>query len=129
MFLIVYISFALSVCLAHIFFTFVFIYPVLSELEWYVGEFDDILDSSSGSLSDLSEKINLVYYNIQSSPSIGSNGSVPPDMCRKLMDIQNLTLKTPTSRATLVRDLSLEIREKDHLLASLFESSLFQVIY
>ncbi|XP_030964624.1 ABC transporter D family member 2, chloroplastic [Quercus lobata] len=80
-----------------------------------LGEFDDILDSSSSkSLSDPSEEICLVYNSVRSSPVLESNGSMPKD---KLLDIENLTLRTP-SKATLVRDLSLVINEKDHLLVT-----------
>lgn len=42
---------------------------------------------------------------------------MPKDKYTKLLDIENLTLRTP-SKATLVRDLSLVINEKDHLLVS-----------
>ena len=42
---------------------------------------------------------------------------MPKDKYKKLLDIENLTLRTP-SKATLVRDLSLVINEKDHLLVS-----------
>lgn len=37
---------------------------------------------------------------------------------QKLLDIENLTLQTPRSKATLVRDLSLVVNNKDHLLVS-----------
>ncbi|KAL4597593.1 hypothetical protein ACB092_11G001600 [Castanea dentata] len=83
-----------------------------------LGEFDDILDSSSSkSLSDPSEEICLVYNSVRSSPVLESNGSMPKDKYKKLLDIENLTLRTP-SKATLVRDLSLVINEKDHLLVT-----------
>ena len=86
----------------------------------YAGEFDDILDSSSSkSLSDPSEEIRLVYNNVRSSPALESNGSMPKEKNKELLDLENLTLQTP-SKATLVRDLSLVINEKDHLLVSDF---------
>uniref|UniRef100_A0A5B6YMA5 ABC transporter D family member 2 n=1 Tax=Davidia involucrata TaxID=16924 RepID=A0A5B6YMA5_DAVIN len=82
-----------------------------------LGEFDDVLDSSSSKyLRDPSEEINLIYCNVNST-FLKSNVSMPPDRCQKLMDIENLTLETP-SKATLVRDLSLKIYEKDHLLVT-----------
>ncbi|XP_059454003.1 ABC transporter D family member 2, chloroplastic isoform X1 [Corylus avellana] len=81
-----------------------------------LGEFDDILDrSSSKSVSDPSEEIRVVYHSVRSSPVLDSNGSMTKDVHQKLLDIENLTLQTP-SKATLVRDLSLVINEKDHLL-------------
>ena len=84
----------------------------------YAGEFDDILDrSSSKSVSDPSEEIRVVYHSVRSSPVLESNGSMPKDVHQTLLDIENLTLQTP-SKATLVRDLSLVINEKDHLLVS-----------
>lgn len=83
------------------------------------GEFDDVLDSdSSKSLSEPLEEICLTYCNVKSSPLFESNGSVPIDMSQKLLDVENLTLQTPTSKTTLVRDLSLLINEKEHLLVS-----------
>lgn len=86
------------------------------------GEFDDVLDSSS-SLEPL-EKIHLTYCNLKNPTLLKS--SVPLDKCEKLLDIENLTLETPTSNATLVRDLSLEIYETDHLLVMiLFISIIF----
>ncbi|KAM7269776.1 hypothetical protein ACFE04_025273 [Oxalis oulophora] len=75
-----------------------------------LGEFDDILNtSSSKGLSGSSEGINLVYSNI-------SNGTIPTEKCRKLLEIENLTLKTPMNETTLIRDLSLTIDGSSHLL-------------
>ncbi|GLT67236.1 hypothetical protein SLA2020_395580 [Shorea laevis] len=81
-----------------------------------LGEFDDILDSSSKSLTDFSQEISLKYCNIQDSSTLESNGSMLVRKSQKLLDIENLTLETPTTKATLVRDLSLVINYKDHLL-------------
>ena len=54
---------------------------------------------------------------------------MPKDKYKKLLDIENLTLRTP-SKATLVRDLSLVINEKDHLLVSdLFDVNFFVFHY
>ncbi|XP_034679513.1 ABC transporter D family member 2, chloroplastic [Vitis riparia] len=84
-----------------------------------LGEFDDILDnSSSKDLSDPSEEINLVYYDVKSLTLLESNGSMAMDKCQKLLDIENLTLLTPKSKTALIWDLSLEIYEKDHLLVT-----------
>lgn len=84
----------------------------------YAGEFDDVLDSrSSDSVSDPSEEICLEYHRVRRSPVLDSNGSMTKDSCKKLLDIENLTLQTP-SKATLVKDLKLMVNEKDHLLVS-----------
>lgn len=84
----------------------------------HAGEFDDVLDrSTSKSVSDPSEEIRIVYHSVRSSPVLESNGSMPKDVHQKLLDVENLTLQTP-NKATLVRDISLVIDEKDHLLVS-----------
>ncbi|XP_062158233.1 ABC transporter D family member 2, chloroplastic [Alnus glutinosa] len=81
-----------------------------------LGEFDDVLDrSTSKSVSDPLEEIRIVYHSVRSSHALESNGSMPKDVHQKLLDLENLTLQTP-NKATLVRDLSLAINEKDHLL-------------
>lgn len=49
-----------------------------------------------------------------------SNGQNPSSAYRKLLDIQNLTLETPTSGRTLISDLSLQINHTDQLLVRLF---------
>lgn len=82
----------------------------------YAGEFDDVLDRSSKLVSEPSEEIQLVYHSI-SSHVLESNGSMPKDKHQRLLDIENLTLQTP-SKATLVRDLKLVVSEMDHLLVS-----------
>ncbi|XP_059661899.1 ABC transporter D family member 2, chloroplastic isoform X2 [Cornus florida] len=83
-----------------------------------LGEFDDILDNSSSKfLSDPIEEIHLTYCNVESSMYLKANGSMPMDNAQKLLDIENLTLQTP-SNATLIRNLSLKIYEKDHLLVT-----------
>ncbi|XP_052207305.1 ABC transporter D family member 2, chloroplastic [Diospyros lotus] len=82
-----------------------------------LGEFDDVLDSSSSNpLSDPSDKIVLIYCNMQTSTSLQSNGSMILDNHQELLDIENLTIQTPSNKATLLRELSLKIYEKDHLL-------------
>ncbi|GAV64877.1 ABC_tran domain-containing protein/T2SE domain-containing protein/ABC_membrane_2 domain-containing protein [Cephalotus follicularis] len=82
-----------------------------------LGEFDDVLDSSRPKLlSESSEDIRLVYCNIKNSRLLSSNGSMTVDKSQKLLDMENLTLQTPRSKAMLVRDLSLVINAKDHLL-------------
>ncbi|KAF5733560.1 ABC transporter family protein [Tripterygium wilfordii] len=81
-----------------------------------LGEFDDILDSSSSkSLADSSEEICLMYCSTKSVARLEFNASIPLDRCRKLLDIENLTLQTP-NKATLIQDLSLVINRNDHLL-------------
>ncbi|XP_021299536.1 ABC transporter D family member 2, chloroplastic [Herrania umbratica] len=82
-----------------------------------LGEFDDVLDSSrSNSPSDPMEQINLTYSYVKESQVLDSNGSVPANTSLRLLDVENLTLKTPKNNSTLVKDLSLMINEKDHLL-------------
>ncbi|EOY14316.1 Peroxisomal membrane ABC transporter family, PMP family isoform 2 [Theobroma cacao] len=82
-----------------------------------LGEFDDVLDSSrSNSPSDPMEQINLTYSYVKGSQVLDSNGSVPANTSLRLLDVENLTLKTPKNNSTLVKDLSLVINEKDHLL-------------
>lgn len=82
----------------------------------YAGEFDDILDrSNSKSLPDSLEDIDIMYKDFLSSSVLESNGSTPPEKPEKLLEIEDLILKTP-SESTLIRDLSLTIKEKDNLL-------------
>ncbi|XP_039001850.1 ABC transporter D family member 2, chloroplastic-like [Hibiscus syriacus] len=82
-----------------------------------LGEFDDILDTSgSKSRSEPGEYINLTYCHVQGSQVLDSNGSLPPTTPPRLLDVENLTLKTPKTNSTLVIDLSFGINEKDNLL-------------
>ncbi|KAH1237372.1 ABC transporter D family member 2, chloroplastic [Glycine max] len=81
-----------------------------------LGEFDDVLDrSSSNSLTDTVEDIQITYKDFSSSSALESNGSTPPEKYATLLEIEDLILKTP-SESTLIRDLSLTIKEKDSLL-------------
>ncbi|KAL2330942.1 hypothetical protein Fmac_018523 [Flemingia macrophylla] len=81
-----------------------------------LGEFDDVLDrSSSNSLTDTLEDISITYKEFRSSSSLESNGSTPPEKYAALLEVEDLILKTP-SESTLIRDLSLTIKEKDNLL-------------
>ncbi|XP_022149771.1 ABC transporter D family member 2, chloroplastic [Momordica charantia] len=81
-----------------------------------LGEFDDLLDGSATNvLSNTSEEIHLTYSHMESSPLLESNGSMALDKRQKLLEIENLTLKAPNG-ATLVRDLALIVKEKEHLL-------------
>ncbi|KAK6934779.1 ABC transporter-like, ATP-binding domain [Dillenia turbinata] len=86
-----------------------------------LGEFDDVLDSSSSrSSSENAEEISLKYCSMEKSDLLDdllvSNGSLPLEKSQKILSIENLTLQTPTNKAILIRNLSLEINEKDHLL-------------
>ncbi|XP_041989904.1 ABC transporter D family member 2, chloroplastic-like isoform X1 [Salvia splendens] len=79
-----------------------------------LGEFDDLLSKSeTRSETDPSEGIIREFCNINDSRA--SNGSIPPGRGQELLILENLTLMAP-SKATLIRDLSLEIFEKEHLL-------------
>ncbi|CAJ1958285.1 unnamed protein product [Sphenostylis stenocarpa] len=81
-----------------------------------LGEFDDVLDrSSSNSLTDTLEDIRITYKDFRSSSALESNGSTPPEKFGTLLEVEDLILKTP-SESTLIRDLSLTIKEKDNLL-------------
>ncbi|KAJ4980573.1 hypothetical protein NE237_031410 [Protea cynaroides] len=81
-----------------------------------LGEFNDVLEQGSSQLSDSNQEISVVYSDVQGSPIIQSNGSMLMDQCYKLVEIETLTLQTPKSKATLIRDLSLKVNTKDHLL-------------
>lgn len=82
----------------------------------YAGEFDDLLDGSAPNvLSNTSEEIHLMYSHVESSPLLESNGSMALDKRLKLLEIENMTLEAPNG-ATLVRDLALIVKEKEHLL-------------
>lgn len=81
-----------------------------------LGEFDDLLDGSAPNvLSNTSEEIHLMYSHVESSPLLESNGSMALDKRLKLLEIENMTLEAPNG-ATLVRDLALIVKEKEHLL-------------
>lgn len=82
-----------------------------------LGEFDDVLDSSNRKKGDhdLKEEIQLNFCLISCSNGLQSNGSMPLSSRVKLLDVEQLTVQTP-SKATLIKDLSFEIYEKDHLL-------------
>lgn len=86
----------------------------------YEGEFEDVLESSSStkSLSEPLEEIRIEYSSSGGSPEPESNGSVPVGKSHKLLDVENLTVRTPGSNSTLVRDLSLVVNHKEHLLVS-----------
>jgi len=80
------------------------------------GEFDDVLDrSSSNSLTDTLEDIQITYKGFRSSSALESNGSIPPEKFGTLLEVEDLILKTP-SESTLIRDLLLTIKERDNLL-------------
>lgn len=66
--------------------------------------------------SESMEKILLDFCSISAMATLETNGSFPPDKSIKLLDIEHLTLQTPTSGTTLISDLSVEIYENDHLL-------------
>uniref|UniRef100_A0A7N1A4Q7 ABC transporter D family member 2, chloroplastic n=1 Tax=Kalanchoe fedtschenkoi TaxID=63787 RepID=A0A7N1A4Q7_KALFE len=81
-----------------------------------LGEFDDILDNSfPGVASNPSEEIFRVFYVTDNSSTLDGNGIWPKSKSRSLLKIENLTLLTPTN-SILIRDLSIEITEKDNLL-------------
>lgn len=83
-----------------------------------LGEFDDVLDSSNKKgHQDSKEEIQLSFCLISCSNGLHSNGSMPLSKRVKLLHVEHLTVQTP-SEATLIKDLSFEIFEKDHLLVT-----------
>ncbi|KAK1440087.1 hypothetical protein QVD17_05912 [Tagetes erecta] len=78
-----------------------------------LGEFDDILDnkSSNGPVEALDD-IQLTYVNLEDSTFQPNN----PLDTQKLLEIENLTVLTPTTKALLIRDLSLTVCNNEHLL-------------
>ncbi|KAI3959724.1 hypothetical protein MKW98_018824 [Papaver atlanticum] len=80
-----------------------------------LGEFDDVLAGNSQSYLDSMQGITIVYSDSRESSLLESNGMVS-DKCMKLLDVKNLKLETPKSKTTLIRNLSLEMDNKDHLL-------------
>ncbi|KAJ8527617.1 hypothetical protein K7X08_015068 [Anisodus acutangulus] len=83
-----------------------------------LGEFDDVLDSSNKKgHQDSKEEIQLSFCLINSSNGLHSDGSLPLSKRVKLLQVEHLTIQTP-SEATLIKDLSFEIFEKDHLLVT-----------
>ncbi|KAH6777184.1 ABC transporter family protein [Perilla frutescens var. hirtella] len=81
-----------------------------------LGEFDDLLiKSETKSEADFTEEICREFCTINDSSA--SNGSAPLVRGQKLLMIKHLTLLAP-SKAALIRDLSVEIFEKEHLLVT-----------
>ncbi|XP_019186464.1 PREDICTED: ABC transporter D family member 2, chloroplastic isoform X2 [Ipomoea nil] len=83
-----------------------------------LGEFDDILDSSTRKNNESTEEIKLKYCYLSSSTDLHSNGSISSRKCVKVLRIEHLTLQTPMSKEPLINGLSLEVFEKDHLLVT-----------
>ncbi|KAJ0230407.1 ABC transporter type 1 [Hirschfeldia incana] len=79
-----------------------------------LGEFDDLLDNSIiRDPSHTMDEIELTYQSAGRSSLLDSNGSVQN---QKLLEIEELTLQTPTNGTTLVHNLIADIYDKDHLL-------------
>ncbi|XP_076954609.1 ABC transporter D family member 2, chloroplastic-like [Bidens hawaiensis] len=78
-----------------------------------LGEFDDILDNTSSSdpVESL-EEIKLTYINVNDS-TFQPKSSLD---AQKLLEIENLTVLTPTTKALLIKDLSLTVSNNEHLL-------------
>ncbi|KAI3510044.1 hypothetical protein L1887_25571 [Cichorium endivia] len=79
-----------------------------------LGEFDDVLDSTSstGTLEAMNE-IQLTYCNVKD-----LSESMKASDTQNLLEIESLTVQTPTNKALLIRDLSLEVHENEHLLVT-----------
>ncbi|ESQ29839.1 hypothetical protein EUTSA_v10011270mg [Eutrema salsugineum] len=82
-----------------------------------LGEFDDLLDNNiSRENSHTVEEIELTYQSAGRSSLPDSNGSIQSRQNQKLLEIEELTLQTPTNGTTLVHNLFADIYDKDHLL-------------
>ncbi|KAF8075407.1 hypothetical protein N665_1096s0007 [Sinapis alba] len=82
-----------------------------------LGEFDDLLDNNSTrDPSHTIDEIKLTYQSAAKSSLLDSNGSVQSRQNQKLLEIEELTLQTPTNGTTLVHNLIADIYDKDHLL-------------
>jgi ABC-type uncharacterized transport system fused permease/ATPase subunit len=82
-----------------------------------LGEFDDLLDGNGSSLSkpDNIDGINIIFKS--TGPTVlSSNGSPTQSNPSMVLEICNLTLLTPRSGNILITDLTMELKEKDHLL-------------
>ena len=90
----------------------------LNDIKFFiVGEFDDLLDGNESSLSSQSDSvdgINIIFKSSRSSVSF--NGSLTQSDPCMVLEIRNLTLITPRSGNVLITDLTLELKDKDHLL-------------
>ncbi|CAH2033390.1 unnamed protein product [Thlaspi arvense] len=85
-----------------------------------LGEFDDLLDNNISRDPSQLEEIELTYQS-ELEPSftsslLDSNGSIQSRQNQKLLEIEELTLQTPTNGTTLVHSLVADIYDKDHLL-------------
>ncbi|EOA36667.1 hypothetical protein CARUB_v10011986mg [Capsella rubella] len=82
-----------------------------------LGEFDDLLDNNIfRDPSDTVDEIELTYQSKRDSSLPDSNGSINSQPNQKRLEIEELTLQTPTNGTTLVHNLSVDIYDKDHLL-------------
>ncbi|KAL6838825.1 hypothetical protein ACP4OV_031539 [Aristida adscensionis] len=83
-----------------------------------LGEFDDLLDGNESSLSSQGDRIDGINIIFKSSnPSVlTSNGSLTQSDRCMVLEIRNLTLLTPRSGNILITDLTMELKDKDHLL-------------
>ncbi|KAJ9562975.1 hypothetical protein OSB04_008135 [Centaurea solstitialis] len=81
-----------------------------------LGEFDDVLDytNSNGPVDSLDE-IELTYCNVKDATHFKSMKALE---AQNLLVIESLTVQTPTNKALLIRDLSLEVCENEHLLVT-----------
>ncbi|CAO2205145.1 unnamed protein product [Urochloa humidicola] len=82
-----------------------------------LGEFDDLLDGNESSLSSQNDSVDEISIIFKSrSYAVSSNGSLTQSDPCMVLEILNLTLITPRSGNVLITDLTLELKEKDHLL-------------
>ncbi|KAG7657468.1 ABC transporter-like [Arabidopsis suecica] len=82
-----------------------------------LGEFDDLLDNNIfRDPSDTVDEIELTYQSEMNSSLLDTNGSIKSQPNQKRLEIEELTLQTPTNGTTLVHNLSADVYDKDHLL-------------
>ncbi|XP_026395055.1 ABC transporter D family member 2, chloroplastic-like isoform X2 [Papaver somniferum] len=74
-----------------------------------------VINQSVSAFNHILGDFSLIVYQFQ---AISAFSAVIDrlDKCMKLLDVKNLKLETPKSKTTLIRNLSLEMDNKDHLL-------------
>ncbi|GJT29094.1 ABC transporter D family member 2, chloroplastic [Tanacetum coccineum] len=90
-----------------------------------LGEFDDVLDyTSSKAPVEAVDEIQLTYINVKDATF---SKSIKASDTQKLLELESLTVQTPTNKALLIRDLSLEVCINEHLLVRTLLASYNQV--
>ncbi|KAI3803592.1 hypothetical protein L1987_31748 [Smallanthus sonchifolius] len=80
----------------------------------YAGEFDDVLDyTCANDPLEPFDEIQLNYINVKDSTFFMSNKYLDT---QKLLEIESLSVQTPTNKALIIKDLSLTVCNNEHLL-------------